>query len=662
MKALFLDVAALAAIVLLVIMSGCHKPTEPDDDNYAVVKDNVVDLSKLTNLSEPVINGDTFTYSYTGTAPNINVGDVLVGQTGFGYMRKVTGVQSQNNQIICQTDSARIVDVIKNCSINGNAQLSLGDLGKGTIAMEPTYLAEGVSVTKDGSYHITSATLLDNISFGTLKIKNSTLSYEPDFDFDLDITDGEITNLSVQSTGTFSTTMTIEALNLRNSKPVTDLPPIAQHMSILPYFWIGPVPVFLGVELCPTIKFSVPNQLTQEWTQTSSQSLTLGAHFCPEFSPIMEIDSSSQSSATVLDHILGDDIELKVGFTPRVKMLIGGVLGPKLGPVVYGRVAAGYEDDAYNAWLYCGIDLRISMAIDAFGWQMASVNFTVNCAEYELYHYSVPMATLPAPTFNPPEGSYSSPQNITIACSIDGTTIRYTTNGSEPSSTSTLYTVPVNVSSTTTIKAKAFMTGTLNSPTASATYTINPPPNTVATPIFSPPGGTYASPQLVSLSCTTSGSTIRYTTDGSDPSESSSQYVTPISVSSTTTINAKAYKSGWTPSEVATAHYNISSNDYQSCDFPTILLGEWYQDSNNVWNFSIRNIPPYRIRTGNIYYWPQTTHFNGNRYRILAFRDGTSEEKHTFFFENVTATTMDANRTLGEVWEPVGGFSGHHKN
>ncbi len=100
-------------------------------------------------------------------------------------------------------------------------------------------------------------------------------------------------------------------------------------------------------------------------------------------------------------------------------------------------------------------------------------------------------------------------------------------------------------------------------------------------------------------------------------------------------------------------------NDYQVCEFPPLLLGEWYDDPNNVWNFSIRNVPPYRIRTGNIYYWPQSTHFNSNRYRVLALRDGTSEV-HTFFFENITATTMDANRTPGNVWEPLGGFTGPH--
>ncbi len=104
-----------------------------------------------------------------------------------------------------------------------------------------------------------------------------------------------------------------------------------------------------------------------------------------------------------------------------------------------------------------------------------------------------------------------------------------------------------------------------------------------------------------------------------------------------------------------------ASTAYQACDFPPILLGEWYDDNSNGWNYSIRNIPPYRIRTGNIYYWVQSSHYNGSRYRILTNRDGTTE-MHTFFFENVSSTTMSANRTIGAVWDPVGGFEGHHKN
>lgn len=82
---------------------------------------------------------------------------------------------------------------------------------------------------------------------------------------------------------------------------------------------------------------------------------------------------------------------------------------------------------------------------------------------------------------------------------------------------------------------------------------------TVATPTFSPAGGTYSSAQNVALSCTTTGATIRYTTNGSEPTSSSTAYSSPINVSSTTTIKAKAFKEGWTPSATASATYTIDT-------------------------------------------------------------------------------------------------------
>ena len=79
--------------------------------------------------------------------------------------------------------------------------------------------------------------------------------------------------------------------------------------------------------------------------------------------------------------------------------------------------------------------------------------------------------------------------------------------------------------------------------------------NTVATPTFSPDGGVYTSAQSVSISTTTSGATIYYTTNGNDPTTSSSVYSSPISVSTNTTIKAMATASGHSNSLIATANY-----------------------------------------------------------------------------------------------------------
>ena len=81
---------------------------------------------------------------------------------------------------------------------------------------------------------------------------------------------------------------------------------------------------------------------------------------------------------------------------------------------------------------------------------------------------------------------------------------------------------------------------------------------TAATPTFSPAGGTYYEPLNVTLSSTTEGATIRYTTDGTDPTATTGTvYTGPISVSSTTTIKAIATATGHDPSSVASATYEI---------------------------------------------------------------------------------------------------------
>ena len=85
----------------------------------------------------------------------------------------------------------------------------------------------------------------------------------------------------------------------------------------------------------------------------------------------------------------------------------------------------------------------------------------------------------------------------------------------------------------------------------------------MALPTFSPATGTYTSTQTVTITTATSGASIRYTTDGSTPSETAGTlYSGPITVSSTTTIHAIAYESGMTDSLVASATYTIAGSSW----------------------------------------------------------------------------------------------------
>ena len=84
------------------------------------------------------------------------------------------------------------------------------------------------------------------------------------------------------------------------------------------------------------------------------------------------------------------------------------------------------------------------------------------------------------------------------------------------------------------------------------------PPPMAAAPIFSVASGTYPSPQTVAISDATAGANIYYTTNGTAPAASSTQYTAPIKVSSTETLMAAAIAPGFTLSAVASASYTIT--------------------------------------------------------------------------------------------------------
>ena len=76
-------------------------------------------------------------------------------------------------------------------------------------------------------------------------------------------------------------------------------------------------------------------------------------------------------------------------------------------------------------------------------------------------------------TFTPPAGTYPSAQSVTISDSITGSPLYYTTDGSTPTTGSTVYSGPINVSATETLSVFAAATTTAEGAMASATYTIS---------------------------------------------------------------------------------------------------------------------------------------------------------------------------------------------
>ena len=182
---------------------------------------------------------------------------------------------------------------------------------------------------------------------------------------------------------------------------------------------------------------------------------------------------------------------------------------------------------------------------------------------------------------------------VTITCGTEGSTIHYTIDNSEPSTTSTAYTSPFSVTSPTTVKAIATH-ATLN-PSVVQELVIPQ----VATPTIQNNGS-----NAVSITTETVGAAIYYTTDGTNPTTSSNVYSEPLTENiSGVTIKAIAVKEGMITSTVGSNAVILqcaepviarSGNDgfTISCSFPASGVTIYYTTNGTTPTTSSSSISP----------------------------------------------------------------------
>ena len=180
---------------------------------------------------------------------------------------------------------------------------------------------------------------------------------------------------------------------------------------------------------------------------------------------------------------------------------------------------------------------------------------------------TITAVTLPAPTIYPNGGRYLGEATVYLGSTVLGAQLRYTTDGSEPTAASPLYGDPIILTTSTTVKARTFLDGYTTSAAASASFTII---ESIPAPTFYPASGTTADDSLpVYLGSTVLGAEIRYTTNGAEPTETSTLYENSINLTpGQYTIKARTFLRGLVDSDVVTASYTVYST--ASIDPPTI--------------------------------------------------------------------------------------------
>lgn len=143
---------------------------------------------------------------------------------------------------------------------------------------------------------------------------------------------------------------------------------------------------------------------------------------------------------------------------------------------------------------------------------------------------------------------------VLMSCNDAAAKIYYTLDGSEPTENSALYSGPIAIDATTTVKALAVKVGCLASDVSTAQFTrewIKVPRPSIAS--ASGKSDFDAAGELITLVCDMTDAKLYYTLDGSKPSPSNGiEYKEPFTIDDTTIVRVVAVKDDYTNSDVTT--------------------------------------------------------------------------------------------------------------
>ena len=167
------------------------------------------------------------------------------------------------------------------------------------------------------------------------------------------------------------------------------------------------------------------------------------------------------------------------------------------------------------------------------------------------------------PTFSQGSGTFNNPISVEIGSNIENAKIFYTTDGSLPSTSSTVYSAPVIISSDTDLKALAVSEANGVSEIGGVKYTFK-----TDAPSPSVESGRIDFSQYIKLNSATEDAVIYYTLDGSDPSDEAMLF-DPATDSIWVDVNfealkAIAYRDNFAASDTLSLSYTIRLEEVSS--------------------------------------------------------------------------------------------------
>ncbi|GAA4733423.1 hypothetical protein [Flavisolibacter ginsenosidimutans] len=357
----FSSILILTLVFLTLTLSNCKKTDEnnkpttlPPSNSDSTLNKNVViiDSTRLVLTSDTTqLNQGHLEFNIIGTAPKINVNDVLVGATSGGYIKRVSSVSQQGSKLIIESSQGTMEDVFNNARFGFST--TMDSLKNGRIASGYQFDVSGKSLYNDGVTIITlDKGVIDidgNWNFG-FNFKNAKLD------------SFELSNKNATFNGQFVLNVTSQASTV--AEHTSTLGRIAKYNTFL----VGGVPtvVYTEVELRCVFSASISATIKRNLQITTTNTANFGIKYS-NGQWQNTFSNASNSGLSVGDRSGNANAEVKMAIVPYVSFRLYRILGPYasvgLKELVKGNVASPSLDwDFYaGAWVQTILGVRATI-------------------------------------------------------------------------------------------------------------------------------------------------------------------------------------------------------------------------------------------------------------------------------------------------------------
>lgn len=341
------------------------QPNTTIPDIPLALSPNVQSIDSATvelNMDSSLLAEGVYEFTLNRAIDTIKAGDVLVGDQGEGFIRKVNTVNYQGNKIICQTSQGALEDIYKEGTLR--VSTNVNDLAKDDDGY--SYNFSKKKIFQDGPLSLT-------LESGRINVKTN---WDVAFQFE----ENELKQFELKTNGAVFEAEFSAKLEASEKYSILNRNDVIASTEKYVLLSATPVPVFGKIQVDLVLKSSIDfsQSISRTYTFNNKTTFSLGANYSESngwssnasFQPVNSVNASTVDAQ--------QNIKVKLDLVPKVSFKIMGFVGPYLSLAGKGEINAAIG--TYNGKV--GADFR------ADAWAAVTVGANAAIFGHKLADYS----------------------------------------------------------------------------------------------------------------------------------------------------------------------------------------------------------------------------------------------------------------------------------